>query len=200
MVVELIRSDIVTSMRTTTDNDGFYAFKNMDSNNYILKFHPPSGFGFSLTDQGTDDSLDSDANQEDGTTIEFFYEKGKDDGRWDAGLIKTGPAPTATPTPTATPKPSSTPDPAQEVYERSKPCRIKPDRVPRVRRHRHDQSIWELHGDVARRRPSAAKFAAVLPGRPCWQAVLRNFGRHTGFVGKYLDLPTGRFPISAHYI
>ena len=117
VVVELIRSDIATSMRTTTGNDGFYAFKNMDTYNYILKFHPPSGFGFSLTDQGTDDSLDSDANQEDGTTIEFFYEKGKDDGRWDAGLIKTGPAPTATPTPTATPKPSSTPDPAQEVYD-----------------------------------------------------------------------------------
>jgi len=117
VVVELIRSDIATSMRTTTDNDGFYAFKNMDSYSYILKFHPPSGFGFSLTDQGTDDSLDSDANQEDGTTIEFFYEKGKDDGRWDAGLIKTGPAPTATPTPTATPKPSSTPDPAQELYD-----------------------------------------------------------------------------------
>jgi len=117
VVVELIRSDIATSMRTTTDNDGFYAFKNMDSYNYILKFHPPSGFGFSLTDQGTDDSLDSDANQEDGTTIEFLYEKGKDDGRWDAGLIKTGPAPTATPTPTATPEPSSTPDPAQELYE-----------------------------------------------------------------------------------
>jgi len=119
VVVELIRSDIATSMRTTTDNDGFYAFKNMDSYNYILKFHPPSGFGFSLTNQGTDDSLDSDANQEDGTTIEFFYEKGKDDGRWDAGLIKTGPAPTATPTPTATPEPSSTPDPAQELYDDS---------------------------------------------------------------------------------
>ncbi len=117
VVVELIRSDIATSMRTTTDNDGFYAFKNMDTYEYVLKFHPPSGFGFSLTDQGTDDSLDSDANQEDGTTIEFFYEKGKDDGRWDAGLIKTGPALTATPTPTATPKPSSTPDPAQELYD-----------------------------------------------------------------------------------
>ena len=72
-------------MRTTIDHDGFYAFKNMDTNNYVLKFHPPSGFGFSLTDQGTYDSLDSDANQEDGTTIEFSYEKGKDDGRWDAG-------------------------------------------------------------------------------------------------------------------
>ena len=115
VIVELIRSDIATSMRTTTDNDGFYAFKNMDSNEYILKFHPPSGFGFSLTDQGTDDSLDSDANQEDGTTIEFSYQKGKDDSRWDAGFIKTGPSPTATPTPTATPKPSSTPDPSQEV-------------------------------------------------------------------------------------
>jgi len=119
VVVELIRTDIATSMRTTTDNDGFYAFKNMDTYNYILKFHPPSGFGLSLTDQGTDDSLDSDANQEDGTTIEFFYEKGKDDGRWDAGLIKTGPAPTATPTPTATPEPSSTRDPAQELYDDS---------------------------------------------------------------------------------
>ena len=117
VVVEIFSADGQFEDQTTTDRDGLYTFKNLESGAYTLKFDPSPEYNFTLTDQGTDDALDSDASQATGETDEFNYVEGPDDTKWDAGLTEAGIGPTRTPTPTHTPEPSSTPDPAQEVYD-----------------------------------------------------------------------------------
>ncbi len=103
---------------TATNPDGVYAFENLPSGDYKLKFLLPEGYSFTTRDQRNDDTLDSDVDPVTGETLVFQYEAGSDDFTWDAGLTESSSIPTETPPPPPTIEPQSTatPDRAQEAY------------------------------------------------------------------------------------
>jgi uncharacterized repeat protein (TIGR01451 family)/fimbrial isopeptide formation D2 family protein len=70
----------------TTDTSGFYTFTNLVPATYFVGFTPPSGLQFTLINQGSDDSLDSDANPITGLTVPTTLISGENDPTWDAGL------------------------------------------------------------------------------------------------------------------
>ena len=53
---------------TTTDASGFYEFTGLSAGNYQLQFYEPMDYAFSSQDQGTDDTVDSDADAATGVT------------------------------------------------------------------------------------------------------------------------------------
>jgi hypothetical protein len=71
---------------TVTDEDGFYAFDELEAGEYRLQFIAPDGYVFSPQDQGDDDEVDSDANPENGWTECFAVEEDAEDMTRDAGL------------------------------------------------------------------------------------------------------------------
>jgi len=60
VTVELYKCDGTFVASTTTDADGHYGFYGLLVGNYYEKVIPPSGYAFTLKDQGTDDYVDSD--------------------------------------------------------------------------------------------------------------------------------------------
>lgn len=68
---------------TVTDLDGKYLFPNLIPADYFAVFFPPAGYVPTLTDQGTNDALDSDGIIMPVTTID----PGEDDRTWDLGLF-----------------------------------------------------------------------------------------------------------------
>jgi hypothetical protein len=94
-----------------TNGTGIYGFANVSPGTYYLDFVAPTGYQFTLQDQGGDDTIDSDANSS-GLTIPFPLTSDQFDDVWDAGLYDpTGPTPTLTPTFTATPTATPTDTP-----------------------------------------------------------------------------------------
>ncbi|HEY8504511.1 MAG TPA: SdrD B-like domain-containing protein, partial [Gemmataceae bacterium] len=75
-----------------TDSSGFYSFSGLSAGTYEVEFVPPPGYGFSPKDQGTDDSLDSDADQATGRAGPFALgsEQRTD---IDAGMVLLPPPP-----------------------------------------------------------------------------------------------------------
>ena len=71
---------------TQTSNTGIYAFTNLSTGNYYVKFELPSGYAFTLKDQGTDNSKDSDVNPSTGLTSVITLPNGVTDNSWDAGI------------------------------------------------------------------------------------------------------------------
>ena len=71
---------------TMTDDDGFYAFDELEAGEYRLQFVAPDGYEFSPQDQGDDDELDSDVDPETGWTECFALEEDAEDMTRDAGL------------------------------------------------------------------------------------------------------------------
>ncbi|MEZ5312680.1 MAG: SdrD B-like domain-containing protein [Thermoanaerobaculia bacterium] len=75
----------------TTDGSGNYAFSNLASGTYFVEFELPSGFAFTLRDQGSD-TADSDADASTGRTVNFTLGSGANDASRDAGLVSASPA------------------------------------------------------------------------------------------------------------
>ena len=72
----------------TLDGDGLYKFDNLEPGSYSVKFVLPDGYDFTLLNQGTDDSLDSDADPDmDGMTQAVTLTSGEFNRTLDAGLI-----------------------------------------------------------------------------------------------------------------
>jgi hypothetical protein len=71
---------------TVTDEDGFYAFEELEAGEYRLQFVAPDDYEFSPQDEGDDDELDSDANPENGWTECFALEADTEDPTRDAGI------------------------------------------------------------------------------------------------------------------
>jgi subtilisin-like proprotein convertase family protein len=72
---------------TTTAADGSFLFADLSAGDYALEFEPPSGFLFTLQDEG-DDAEDSDADMTTGRTVTTTLEAGEIDLTWDAGLYR----------------------------------------------------------------------------------------------------------------
>jgi hypothetical protein len=88
VTVELYTSAGVLSGTTATDANGKYGFTGLNAGNYYIKFIKPAGFArISPQDQGSDDALDSDANQS-GQTAVFALGLGETKTTIDAGMYK----------------------------------------------------------------------------------------------------------------
>ena len=70
----------------TTDVSGAYAFTNLVPGEYFVGFAAPSGYEFTLQNQGGDDALDSDADRTTGFTVPTTLISGENDPTWDAGV------------------------------------------------------------------------------------------------------------------
>jgi len=77
---------------TITDTGGFYSFINIDPGDYYLRFIAPTGYRFTLQDEGIDDTKDSDPNPSTGETIIIDLESGESNSTLDAGLYKVSAA------------------------------------------------------------------------------------------------------------
>ncbi len=90
VTIRLLDSSGTTVLETTvTDNSGNYSF-NVTSGTYIVEFVPPSGMVFTLRNQGSDDTLDSDANRSTGRSPQVTVSGGVGDDAVDAGLVVVG--------------------------------------------------------------------------------------------------------------
>ena len=74
---------------TTTDEDGYYSFTEIEAGDYYIKFILPEGYVFTLQDQGSDDEVDSDADPLTGMTICTTFEDDETDLSWDAGMYQS---------------------------------------------------------------------------------------------------------------
>ncbi|MFQ5401212.1 MAG: SdrD B-like domain-containing protein, partial [Anaerolineae bacterium] len=72
----------------STDTNGYYGFDRLTPGDYFVEFVLPTGYQFTPQDQGTDDSVDSDANTSDGRTNVTNLIAGENDTSWDAGLYR----------------------------------------------------------------------------------------------------------------
>ena len=86
VTVRLLDSAGIELETTTTDSAGLYVFSSLPGGDYEVEFVAPSGYGVGLQNQGTDDTLDSDADPATGRASVTIY-PGVDDDSIDAGLI-----------------------------------------------------------------------------------------------------------------
>ena len=86
MVVILydVNSNVVAT--TVTDGNGFYSLTANIPGTYVVGVVPPSGYQFTLADQGADDGLDSDIDPTLGITMPFVLPSGTTNLTIDAGL------------------------------------------------------------------------------------------------------------------
>ncbi|MBL8120502.1 MAG: hypothetical protein JNJ78_23460, partial [Anaerolineae bacterium] len=88
VTVRLLDSSGTTTLFTdTTDSNGIYGFNDLPPDDYIVEVVRPTGFIFSIADQGGDDTVDSDVNISSGRTTTITLSPNENDMTWDAGLI-----------------------------------------------------------------------------------------------------------------
>ncbi|MBT6011123.1 MAG: choice-of-anchor D domain-containing protein [Candidatus Marinimicrobia bacterium] len=91
VVVDLYSIDSPFIASTISDQNGDYSFQNLAPSEYFIIFSgAPTGFGFTLQDQGGDDVNDSDPNPSTGKTANFFVGVGLVEEGIDAGFTSTG--------------------------------------------------------------------------------------------------------------
>lgn len=116
VTVRLLNETNGTVSTTTTNAQGYYSFTGFDEGNYSIQFVLPSQYyRFSSANQGTNDSLDSDADQTTGKTPMITAFTGTNDMSWDAGIYQVqepgSPGTPGTPTePPETPNTAPTAD------------------------------------------------------------------------------------------
>ncbi|HET6575913.1 MAG TPA: SdrD B-like domain-containing protein, partial [Fimbriiglobus sp.] len=76
------------SQSMTTDTNGSYLFGDLAPGSYAVSFTAPTGYGFTVQDQGSDDAADSDADAV-GATEAVVLGSGGSDRTRDAGLYQT---------------------------------------------------------------------------------------------------------------
>ena len=91
VTVNLRQSDHRLADTTVTAGGGVYVFDGLPSGDYYLEFTDlPAGYGFSPTDRGGDDTLDSDAARGTGRTAIITLAADEDNDSVDAGLVTLG--------------------------------------------------------------------------------------------------------------
>jgi hypothetical protein len=88
VVVIINNCDGLVIDTTFTDSAGHYVFHDRGIARAYLRFVLPEGFRFSPMDQGSTDSLDSDANPETGNTVCFDIPESNPILIWDAGMFR----------------------------------------------------------------------------------------------------------------
>ncbi len=78
VVVILFDADGTEITRTTTDASGYYHFDNLEAGDYSLQFGDVDGYTRTLATQGTDTTVDSNADQTTGRTAVVHLDKGAD--------------------------------------------------------------------------------------------------------------------------
>lgn len=74
---------------TTTNNDGFYWFTELEPGDYKVEFELPENFYFTEQNVGDDTQVDSEADEDTGITREFTLDRGDIRTNMDAGLVET---------------------------------------------------------------------------------------------------------------
>ncbi len=89
VVVDLYDASYSWLARRLTDPSGAFSFSGLAyGSTYLVKFFLPSAdYVFSPRDQGTDDTLDSDADAVTGQTVPVALTDGLDPTRWDCGMV-----------------------------------------------------------------------------------------------------------------
>ena len=88
VIVRLLKPGNTSSIGTTvSDAEGIYDFPNLIPGDYLLRFELPDDFVFSLPDQGSDDTVDSDVDSLSGMTEVVSVASGEFLETMDAGLI-----------------------------------------------------------------------------------------------------------------
>ena len=75
---------------TTTNASGLYEFTNVQPGQYVVEFEALPGYLFSPEDAGSDDELDSDANQSTGRSGTISLTSGLSNDSIDAGMYQLG--------------------------------------------------------------------------------------------------------------
>ena len=88
VTVKLYNCDNQFVAETTTNSDGNYLFSDLTAGDYYVKFILPSGYTFTSKDSGTNDALDSDADQTTGKTECTTLDPNENDLTFDAGLVE----------------------------------------------------------------------------------------------------------------
>ncbi len=78
VVVTLFDASGTEVARTTTDVKGYYHFDDLPAGDYSLQFGEVSGYTRTSAAQGTDTTVDSDADQATGRTVVIHLDKGAD--------------------------------------------------------------------------------------------------------------------------
>jgi Cna protein B-type domain. len=79
---------VAVSLTTTTDSNGFYRFDDLAPGTYTVTVVPPTGYVLTAANQGSDDTVDSDADPNTGVMTATVLESGEVDLTWDAGLYR----------------------------------------------------------------------------------------------------------------
>ncbi len=88
VVVRLYTSDSNLVSTTTNTATGYYLFSGLMPGSYFLSFAAPSGYVFTLQDQGASDTNDSDVSQSTGLTPVFYLAPGTNELKWDVGFVR----------------------------------------------------------------------------------------------------------------
>ena len=88
ITVELYTCEDEFICSTYTTDGGFYEFVDIDPGSYYVKFILPQNYIFTLQNIGSDDTIDSDADQSTGKTECTYICYGETDDTWDAGLYQ----------------------------------------------------------------------------------------------------------------
>ncbi len=75
---------------TQTNAQGFYIFEDLAPGNYYIKVILPSGYETTISHAGSNDEIDSDADNSNGigTTMTINLSPGEDDMTWDFGIFR----------------------------------------------------------------------------------------------------------------
>ncbi len=88
VIVQLLNEVGTVVAATTSDSNGNYGFSPLDPLvKYVVQFTPPAGMAITLKDQGSDDALDSDADQVTGKTALITLTPGQINNTIDVGLV-----------------------------------------------------------------------------------------------------------------
>jgi SdrD B-like domain/G8 domain len=89
VTVQLLGPTNTVVTTTTADPAGFYSFNGVALGTYSVRFVAPSGYAFTLQNQGSDPTLNSAANSS-GQTATFSLTAGSQVSNLDAGLTQVG--------------------------------------------------------------------------------------------------------------